>query len=73
MVGTLLQQIGQIGVVSISITAEPTTLPNGGYARSAMDRQSQQVIALAATGQPGMAVLGQIRLTVVPGSYYVPL
>jgi hypothetical protein len=38
-----------------------------------MDRQSQQVIALAATGQPGMAAAGQIRLAVVTESYYVPL
>jgi antitoxin YefM len=31
-----------------------------------------QVIALAATGRPGMAAVGQIRWAVVTGSHYVP-
>jgi hypothetical protein len=38
----------------------------GGYARASnLGRQSHQVIALAATGQLGMAAAGQIRLAVV--------
>jgi hypothetical protein len=40
--------------------------PNGGYVRASdLGRQSHQVIALAATGQLGMAAAGQIRLAVV--------
>ena len=38
----------------------------GGYVRAFNpERQSHQVIALAATGQLGMAAAGQIRLAVV--------
>ena len=42
-------------------------------ARSAIDRQSQQVIALATTGQSGMAAVEQIRLAIVTRSDYVHL
>ena len=38
----------------------------GGYVRASnLGRQSHQVIALAATGQLGVAAAGQIRLAVV--------
>ena len=48
------------------ITASDPTL--GGYVRASnIGRQSHQVIALAATGQLGVAAAGQIRLAVVTG------
>jgi hypothetical protein len=43
----------------------------GGDARASnLGRQSHQVIALAATGQLGVAAAGQIRLAVVNGPPY---
>ena len=49
------------------LTRSPVPAPRvlNGYARLQYGRQSHEVIALAATGQLGMAAAGQIQLAAV--------